>query len=362
MRRVLILEPYFGGSHQQFIEGLQEYVPAEYLLLSLPARNWQMRMQLSAPWFIQKITELPVAQRSFDTVLCSSFVDAGVLRGLLPQVKGWNHQARVLIYFHENQFVYPSRDNQKTQHLLAGINFHSALAADAVAFNSEYNRQTFLAGVCTGLQAASGMKLTGLSDKLADKSVVLFPGIDFSAIDAGTRKKIGNLPVIVWNHRWEHDKNPQEFFAALDHLIHCGIDFRLLILGQSFTACPACFAHARERLADKIIHFGFVPSRQNYVELLNQGDIVVSTARHEFYGIAVIEAVRAGCVPVLPNRLVYPELFDEQFLYQENFLAQKLENLLADHRRLSQEAAMAMTDCFSWQSVKQQYSQWLLDS
>ncbi len=362
MRRVLILEPYCGGSHQQFIEGLQQYVPAEYRLFTLPARNWQMRMQLSAAWFIQKIAELPVAQRSFDTVLCSSFVDVGVLRGLLPRIKGWNHQARILIYFHENQFVYPFRDSQAAQHLFAGINFHSALAADAIAFNSEYNRQTFLAGVRAGLQAASGIKLPGLLEELVDKSVVLFPGIDFSAIDAGQWKKAVDIPVIVWNHRWEHDKNPQDFFAALDQLIRRGFDFRLLILGQSFAASPACFAHAKEKLADKIIHFGFIPSRQRYLEVLSQGDMVVSTACHEFYGIAIIEAVRAGCVPVLPDRLAYPELFDDQFLYRENFLVHRLEKVLTDPYRLTREAATSMTENFSWQSVKQQYSQWLMGS
>ena len=360
MRRILILEPYFGGSHQQFIEGLQKYVPAEYRLFSLPARNWQMRMQLAAPWCIQKIAELPVAQRSFETILCSSFFDVGVLRGLLPRIKGWNHQARILIYFHENQFVYPSRDNQTAQHLFGGINFHSALAADGIAFNSEYNRQTFLAGVRAGLQAASGIQLPGMVAELADKSVVLFPGIDFSAIDAGPWKKAEGIPVIVWNHRWEHDKNPQEFFAALEQLLHRGVDFRLLVLGQSFAASPACFADAREKFADQIIHFGFVPSRQHYLELLRQGDLVVSTALHEFYGIAIIEAVRAGCVPVLPDRLAYPELFDAQFLYPENLLAQRLEECIVGRCRLSRATAMAMTDMFSWQSVKQEYNQWLM--
>ncbi len=362
MRRILLLEPYFGGSHQQFLEGLQKYVPAQYRLFTLPARNWQMRMQLAAPWFIQKITELPVAQRAFDTVLCSTFVDVGVLRGLLPRIEGWNPQARILIYFHENQFVYPFRENQTARHLLAGINFHSALAADAIAFNSEYNRQTFLAGVRAGLKAASGIKLPGIIEELADKSVVLFPGIDFSASDAVKRNKAGDIPLIVWNHRWEHDKNPQEFFAALAQLSKRGVDFRLLILGQSFVASPACFAQAKEKFADKIIHFGFVPSRQRYLELLSKGDVVVSTAVHEFYGIAVIEAVRAGCVPVLPDRLAYPELFDDQFLYRENFLVQMLENILTCPYRLTREAAMAMTEIFSWRSVKQQYAQWLIGS
>ena len=360
MRRVLILEPYFGGSHQQFLEGLQKWVPADYRLYTLPARNWQMRMQLAAPWFIQKITELPVEQRWFDTVLCSSFVDVAVLRALLPRIAGWNHRARICIYFHENQFVYPSRDHDKTQYLFASINFHSALAADAIAFNSEYNRQTFWAGVQQGLKAAATIKLPGLVEELADKSVVLFPGIDFAPIDACTWKKRGDIPVIVWNHRWEHDKNPESFFSALYRLVQRGVDFRLLILGQSFAASPPCFAQAKEKLADKIIHCGFIPSHQHYIKLLSQGDVVVSTAGHEFYGVAIIEAVRAGCVPVLPDRLAYPELFADEFLYRDTILTPKLEKILAEGCRLSQGAARAMTDQFSWQQRSGQYCQWLL--
>ena len=359
MKRVLILEPYFGGSHKQFLEGLQKFMPADYLLCSLPARNWQMRMQLSAPWFIQKIKELPVDKRYFDSILCSSFVDVAVFRGLLRSIKGWNPKARILTYFHENQFVYPSRYDERMQHRFAGINFHSALASDGIAFNSHYNRQTFFAGCEQGLKAASEMRLPGLISELAEKSIILYPGIEFAVIDAITWKKTVSIPVVVWNHRWEHDKNPQSFFTALDHLVTRGIDFRLLVLGQSFAADLDCFVQAEKRFKDQIIHFGFVPSYGQYVELLGQGDVVVSTAHHEFYGIAIIEAVRAGCLPILPDRLSYPELFEKAFLYSDDSLALKLEKAVLNHCRLSRQTALAMTDQFSWPSLQKRYAQWL---
>lgn len=359
MKRVLVLEPYFGGSHKQFLEGLQKVVPAEYVFCTLPARSWQMRMQLSAPWFIEKIKELPEEKRYFDRVLCSSFVDVAVFRGLLHSIGGWNHHTRILTYFHENQFVYPFRYNERVQHQFASINFHSALASDTIAFNSEYNRQTFLNGCRKGLGAVSEMRLPGVVEELMDKSIVLSPGIEFSAIDTIRWKTVTDIPVIVWNHRWEHDKNPQNFFLALDHLVQRGVDFRLLVLGQSFADIPNCFYDAERKFKDKIIHFGFVPSYQRYIELLSQGDIVISTALHEFYGIAIIEAVRAGCLPILPDRLSYPELFDRKFLYSERSFNDRLELAVRGACRLSRPTAKEMTDHFSWQSLQGRYGQWL---
>ena len=104
MSRILILEPYFGGSHKNFISGLMRHVSAEYILLSLPARQWKTRMQLSAQWFIQELGRIPIQQRHFDTVLCSTFVDVAVFRALASQLPGWNLLAKLCLYFHENHF------------------------------------------------------------------------------------------------------------------------------------------------------------------------------------------------------------------------------------------------------------------
>ena len=41
----------------------------------------------------------------------------------------------------------------------------------------------------------------------------------------------------------------------------------------------------------------------------------MSPAVHEFQGLAVLEAVQLGCIPVLPNRLVYPQIFGLGYVY-----------------------------------------------
>jgi glycosyltransferase involved in cell wall biosynthesis len=360
MKRILILEPYYGGSHKIFLQGLQRTVKADYTLLTLLARKWKMRMQLSAPWFVNQLYLLPEQERRFDTVLCSTFVDVAVLRALLATVCGWNHKALICTYFHENQFVYPNQVLDKSMQQFTCINFTTALATDRCAFNSQFNLDTFLVGIQAYLKKAADMELHDCVDCIREKSIVLYPGMDYSSVARVEKKKReAGPPVIVWNHRWEHDKGPELFFEALYLLQEKGIAFRLVVLGQSFSNVPECFVRARQRLAKEILHFGYVKSKERYGQLLSLGDVVVSTALHEFYGIAVLEAIRAGCYPLLPAALSYPELYDKAFLYGPGALAGRLEEFLVQPVRLGDDVVSALTRRFEWERCGDQYKQWL---
>ncbi|MFQ5490993.1 MAG: glycosyltransferase, partial [Phycisphaerae bacterium] len=78
----------------------------------------------------------------------------------------------------------------------------------------------------------------------------------------------------------------------------------------SFRDCPPVFEWAKEFFAEHIDGWGYQESREEYVAVLRDADVVVSTADHEFFGLAVAEAVAAGCYPLVPNRLAYPELLN----------------------------------------------------
>jgi glycosyltransferase involved in cell wall biosynthesis len=56
-----------------------------------------------------------------------------------------------------------------------------------------------------------------------------------------------------------------------------------------------------------VVRWGYQPDKA-YWQALRAADVVVSTARHEFFGIGVVEAISAGCWPLLPDRLAYPEV------------------------------------------------------
>lgn len=84
---------------------------------------------------------------------------------------------------------------------------------------------------------------------------------------------------------------------------------------------PWLFKQMEDRLGD--VHGGtqFINtlehnfSKEEYYDLLSRAKVVVSFALQENFGFSIAEAVYLGCVPVVPNRLVYPEFYDEQYLY-----------------------------------------------
>ena len=75
-----------------------------------------------------------------------------------------------------------------------------------------------------------------------------------------------------------------------------------------------------------MIHRGYADDAL-YAALLRQGAIVVSTALHEFFGVAVAEAIYCGCFPVLPRRLINTELIPEP--HREACLCADFEGLLS---------------------------------
>jgi glycosyltransferase involved in cell wall biosynthesis len=93
----------------------------------------------------------------------------------------------------------------------------------------------------------------------------------------------------------------------------------------------------------------------------------VSTAIQENFGLSVIEAVLRGCIPLLPNRLSYPEIIPPRFhsavLYNDpaQFI-KRLAHLItrhSDYARLRIDLARAM-ERFSWKRQIPQFDD-LLD-
>ncbi len=75
-------------------------------------------------------------------------------------------------------------------------------------------------------------------------------------------------------------------------------------------------------------------STEDYRYWVRRADVVVSTARHEYFGVAVVEALASGAIAVLPDRCSYPEIVPAAYhgvaLYPDGGLGRRLRSVLAD--------------------------------
>ena len=338
----------------------------DWAMLSLADRNWKWRMRHAAITFAAEIRDQKIQPDDIDLIFATDMLNLAELKGLLPTEF---RQIPTLLYFHENQLTYPNQDERERDLHFGMTNIVSALAADAVWFNSEYHRDVFLEAVGKFRQSMPAGLPHGIGDEINLKSFVFPPGIENRDTQSTTE---GNKPLhIVWAARWEHDKNPDDFFAAITQLKEDGVDFRVSVIGQSYSQQPDCFAIAKEKIADNIVHWGFIEKRDVYWQLLNEADVFVSTANHEFFGIAVVEAMAARCVPVLPNRLSYPEIIqqEQEYLYDggQSGLANRLKELISirnhqphEWKRL-QESARRLTRRYRWDLVRQKMDEALIE-
>ncbi len=300
--RVLALEPFHGGSHKAFLDGWIAGSKHEWTVVGLPAYKWKWRMRHAAVTLAEQISQQMENGHSWNALVCSDMLNLAEFRGLVhPDVS----RLPTIAYFHENQLTYPVREVKERDFHFAFTNFATALAADQVWFNSAFHRDSFLAALEELLRRMPDYRSLHRVDEIKMKSQVHPPGIDEMPLPPERRE---GPPRILWAARWEHDKNPETFFEALEIVRSRGLPFRISVVGEQFADSPAIFERARESFRDHIDRWGYQPSRTDYRQTLQDADIVVSTARHEFFGLSMVEAIAAGAYPLLPHRLSYPEI------------------------------------------------------
>lgn len=299
--RIYLLEPYFTGSHRQWAEGLRDASRHEVHLITHEGRFWKWRL---GGGFVTMAEELAAAVASHgppDLLLASSMLD---LAGLLGLARGHVGECPAGIYFHENQITYPEVGRTRAEAALGLANWSSLLAAHGVAFNSEFHLAALFDALPRFLGGFPDRRHDALIERARTRSVVVPVGVDLQRI--GPRRE-GRGPItFLWNHRWDPDKAVGGFLDALGALAAEGLDFEVILAGESFVDQAASHREAIRALGDRVVRQGYLDDIA-YVEALHAADVVVSTARQEFFGVSVVEAMGAGAFPVLPDRLVYPE-------------------------------------------------------
>ena len=216
-----------------------------------------------------------------------------------------------LLYMHENQLTYPVPPGSKRDLTYGMMQHLSMLAADAVRFNSAYHMRSWFDELPRLLKHFPDYTHLESIEAARAKSAVLPVGCDLRRLDryrdaAAARSE---PPLILWNQRWEYDKDPETMLRALYALAGRGA----AVSGSRWRArASACSRPSSRRpatrLGDRLVHYGYAESEADYARLLWSADVVLSTAIHEFFGVSVVEAIYCGARPVLPRRLSYPEL------------------------------------------------------
>lgn len=335
---ILALDPFLGGSHKSFLDGLRKHSSHTIIPLTMSDKFMRWRLHGGAVTLAERSQTV---EEDIDVLLVSSMTNLPAFIALTnPRF------ARIpsVMYMHENQLTMPLPEDEKRDTTFCYINYLSMLAADKLVFSSRFHYESLMVELPRFLRTFPDHQNLPSIDRIAEKSIVLHPGLhlhEHKAFDT-VRTRLSR-PVVLWNQRWEYDRNPAMFFRMMNRLDDSGCEFDLILAGDPTNESPKELDKIWKRYGNRILHYGYVEDFERYSTLLHQADIVVSTSSYEYFCSAIMEAVYCGCHPMLPNRLTYPELVPPElrepllhaavFYNDEDDLFKKMRKLINGHTR-----------------------------
>ncbi|MFV0526030.1 MAG: DUF3524 domain-containing protein [Acidimicrobiales bacterium] len=377
MSRILLVEPWLAGSHRAWAEGYREASRHDVHLIGLPGRTWRWRMRGGAVPLAADVDAWVAEHGRPDALLVSAMVDVAQLVGLARRSLAGPAATPVVVYQHENQLRHATPDGAvDTEAALRA--WTSWVAADTVLFNSDVHRRAVVDAIPRFLAGMPDRDHLRFVDAVTGRFGVAPVGVDLDWLPnrpggAGRAEGAGSAaarwdggsPVVLWPHRWEQDKDPGAFVRAVDRAAAAGIPFRLVLAGEDPEAGSESATSIRRAVADRhpdrVVAVGPFDVA-DYRRWLARADLVVSCTRHEWFGVAVVEAVAAGCVPVLPDAHAYPEIIPARWhtaaLYRPGRFGSALTETLVDlasRRSAVAGLAGAVTDRYRWPVVAAGY-------
>ncbi len=283
---------------------LARFLPGETRTETLGSHLFKWRMGVASLWFAQTIN---TEQLKPGLLITTDMLDLSRLRALCPEQL---HKTQCVLLMHENQLSYPRHRDEREDLHLGLTNLFSCWVADLIWWNSKHHYELFIERAKAFISMFPKRVPGDLIDRIVDRSVVLGLPLDCDELlplrlATASHRRPGCLR-IAWNHRMQHDKNPDRVFARLAKLSSDGLDFNIHLFGPRHQKPPQVL----NQLKHRVIDHGFL-DRKPYLEALSQCDVVVADPAQEHFGLSVAEAVQLGLWPIVRNALCYPELIPE---------------------------------------------------
>lgn len=338
--KIALVEPFFSGSHRRWAEGVKKYSRHHFKLFTLPGRHWKWRMHGAAITLAKAIID---SHDRFDAILTTDMMDLATFKAIVRQS---GIHCPVGVYFHENQLTYPwspsdvDVQNNRDRHY-GWINYTTALLADRIWFNSAYHKTSFLEALPNFLSAFPDSQNMGTVEEINQKSEVLPLSLNLKELIQKDRNA-NETPTLLWNHRWEYDKNPEAFFLLCRRLKTHGHKFRLIVCGERTKKYPGIFDVAEKEFENQILHWGYLEKKSDYYYWLRRADFMPVTSNQDFFGGSVVEGIASGCIPLLPHRLAYaehlPAHLQSKFIYKDD---QELFDRLGEYLQVKSRVSSA---------------------
>jgi len=299
--KVLLISPFHGSSsHAAWAEGLKKHSSHQIDIVELDDRAWSWRLRGGALPLRDKLLRY---DEPVDVVLATSLTCLSSLYGLLRRspLAG----LPTVYYMHENQLTYPIRPGGRRDPGLVLRQFHSQLAADFVWFNSEHNMKSWFKKLPVFLKKFKDHQGFDHVEQLKARSQVVPLGLSLRAAKPAPDS---TRPLLLWNQRWAWEKGVDRFLGLIQKFDK-EAPFDVVLLGRPVPDRER--EELEEFLGPRLLHAGWC-SKEEYWKWLARSSVTVSVARHEFFGISLLEAAACGVMTFLPKRLSYPEIIPSE--------------------------------------------------
>ncbi len=267
------------------------------------------------------------------------------------------HHVPVVSYLHWFDTRRPSTPKQTLHHpaLLAAMS--GLMVSTAVGCNSVYGREQFLK---YGRRWFNDDSL----DHLLRRTQVLPPGVDVGELLGARPARVsrGRRQVLV-NHRLLKYTGVRSLLTTtFPALWERRQDFSVVVTNPTGVLLPGAITSAPWLRVQTL-------SRATYLRELWASDVVVGPHRACHWSMSTLEAICAGCVPLVNRESFFPEMLapllarlspadrqhaEDRWLYFRGELTARLNDVLDDlsgERRIAGRLAEAARDVYSWEAM-----------